>query len=109
MTADTQAQGDLAPCPFCGNSGKRDPRHTFAQTLGTVAVRCGQCGAEGPFERAGLDCEARALAAWNRRAAALQGRGTQEGEPSDAAEPVYSAALNDYRRRNPVTPEEPRK
>lgn len=60
----------LKPCPFCGNSGTKDPRHTYHWTARIVSVKCGQCGADGPWarmDRSERDAEAEALAEWNRR------------------------------------------
>lgn len=63
---------DVSSCPFCGNAGNRDPRHTFSWNYmrGLVAVSCGQCCATGPFVRlAGStsDTEDEALRLWNER------------------------------------------
>lgn len=65
---------ELKPCPFCGNAGNRDPRHTFwiDEHRRLVAVRCGSCGAKGPWVRhtdgCGEDSEGASLHQWNRRA-----------------------------------------
>lgn len=66
---------DLQACPFCGNGGRVDPRHSFVWNYDIqtdVAIQCGQCGARGPWFRIGKTSEQActdAAAAWNRRAA----------------------------------------
>ncbi|MDN8612743.1 Lar family restriction alleviation protein [Variovorax ginsengisoli] len=86
MTADTQAQGDLAPCPFCGKRA-----HFFKITdvdqrdFGGEGICCDTEGCATIGLRFSCMEDVKPLLAeqWNNRAAALQGRGTQEGEPSD--------------------------
>ncbi len=68
MTSTTE----VMPCPHCGNSGTRDPRHTFHwnHMQRTVSVQCGQCLATGPFARllrSGRRAEDEALRLWNER------------------------------------------
>ncbi|MDM0072082.1 Lar family restriction alleviation protein [Variovorax sp. J31P207] len=86
MTADTQAQGDLAPCPFCGGDACRaktmDESLWSHATVPYYKVYCPECNIGTDYLCEGY--EPTAEEAWNNRAAALQGRGTQEGEPSDA-------------------------
>lgn len=63
MTTTPQVQ----PCPFCGNSGDRDPRQAFYQAPPFLHVQCGACSAMGPAVRPAT-AEAAAVEEWNRRA-----------------------------------------
>lgn len=53
---------DLKPCPFCGKSRLVTGRGAEKR----AKIRCVDCEATGPV---GLDGEASAIAAWNRRSA----------------------------------------
>jgi hypothetical protein len=73
MAWEATMEAELKPCPYCGNHGDRDPRHTyyrFGRHDQCVAEQCGQCGAMGPWNREGS--EPVALADWNRRTAGAE-------------------------------------
>ncbi len=76
MSEKNEAPERIKPCPFCGNDGSHDPRHTFSHQYKQVAVRCGNCEAMGSLKWS----EAFAIIAWNRRADLAQPAPT--GEPT---------------------------
>ena len=64
----------LKPCPFCGETARRQPEHR-PHTPGLMlamgpfigCVTCTTCGAEGPASTALHPTEAEAIELWNRR------------------------------------------
>lgn len=63
---------DIKPCPFCGSLG--------VAVVGSF-VRCGKCGASGPFG----NTEAEAVQRWNDRieaGAGTRGEETATGRPA---------------------------
>ena len=58
----TSHDGDLKPCPFCGNEADISWDHYEC-----YFVFCFVCGAEGPYADDIIRTEAEAIAAWNKR------------------------------------------
>jgi len=70
IPATTPADGEMLPCPFCGNDASI-VRHDNAFYAQCVEPRC---GIEGPFRKTA----AGASAAWNRRATPSPGKADAE-------------------------------
>lgn len=87
---------DLKPCPFCGGEGK------MGYVRDGLRVHCRLCFASGPSAFHGRPEDAstqeRAIAAWNRRAAAIEALQAQLAEARDKARSVADA----YDRANPM-------
>lgn len=81
---------DLKPCPFCGGEGK------MGYVRDGLRVHCRLCFASGPSAFHGRPEDAstqeRAIAAWNRRAAAIEALQAQLAEARDKALPALDMA-----------------
>ena len=72
---------ELRPCPFCGRDAATNIQRRWADDdeIITHGVNCCWCNAQlggSPF--GGYQTEELAVAAWNRRAAASEGRAADE-------------------------------
>jgi hypothetical protein len=78
----TDTDKELQPCPFCGGAPRivtRDVEPQGDPWYGRkdetfVLCDCGACLFDGAFHEGFYDAETRAVAAWNRRAAAFIGK-----------------------------------